>query len=228
MNRFFLFLLILLCLCSAEFNLKSVTSEERYAKELKAFSQADSQSPIKPDSVLFLGSSSIRLWPTIATDFPDIATLNRGFGGSTIADSIALIDRLVFPYRPRQIVFYAGDNDIAQGKTAAQVANDFIQFQQAVHKKLPQTSLVFISIKPSPSRWKYETLVRDANQLIQKHCQSVPNLRYLDVFNPMLGKDGLPKADLFVADQLHLNASGYRIWVNALKASKFLLPNPSK
>lgn len=200
----------------------------RYAKELDAFKQSDRTNPPPSEAVLFLGSSSIRLWKTLKTDFPKTTLLNRGFGGSIITDSTTLIDPLVFAYNPRQIVFYAGDNDIAQGKSAEQVSKDFSDFEQAVHAKLPKTSILFISIKPSPSRWKLENTVKEANRLIQQTCQNRPNLRYLDVFSLMLNADGLPKPELFVADQLHLNNSGYQIWAKALRESLFLDPVHSK
>ena len=194
----------------------------RYEKELEAFKQSDLTNPPPTSAVLFLGSSTIRLWKSLKKDFPEIPLINRGFGGSTIAESIALIDTLVFRYKPRQIVFYAGDNDIAQGKLAGQVTKDFVDFEKAVHAKLPKTTILFIAIKPSPSRWKFEKEVREANRSIQAYCEKGSNLRFLDIFPLILNADGLPRPDLFVPDQLHLNSTGYQISAKALRESHFL------
>lgn len=194
----------------------------RYEKELEAFKQSDLTNPPPTSAVLFLGSSTIRLWKSLKKDFPEIPLINRGFGGSTIAESIALIDTLVFRYKPRQIVFYAGDNDIAQGKLAGQVTKDFVDFEKAVHAQLPKTTILFIAIKPSPSRWKFEKEVREANRSIQAYCEKGSNLRFLNIFPLILNADGLPRPDLFVADQLHLNSTGYQISAKALRESHFL------
>jgi lysophospholipase L1-like esterase len=162
--------------------------------------------------VLFVGSSSIRFWTTLETDFPGVPTLNRGFGGSTVADCARYADRIVIPYRPRRIVFYAGDNDVAAGLAPEKILADFQSFVAKVRAALPGVPILFISIKPSLERWKLVDRIRRTNVLIRDYAQSGESIRYLDVFSPMLGPDGLPRKELFRADGLHMNAEGYKLW----------------
>lgn len=192
-------------------------SSGKWEQEVRAFEEADRTNPPPTNAVLFLGSSSIRLWKTLATDFPGQRVINRGFGGSYMADSVELADRLVFPYKPRLIVVYAGDNDIASGKSPAEVTADFNRLVKMVQDSLPSTRIAFISIKPSPSRWKFVSEVRSANRQIREICEKDKHLIYIDVFNPMLGPNGMPKADLFVDDDLHLNAKGYALWTALIR-----------
>ena len=175
--------------------------------------------PPRPDGVLFVGSSSIRLWPTLAADFPGIYTLQRGFGGAELSDVIRYAPRIVLPYRPRLIVLYAGENDIAAGKTAAAVFREYQAFVALVRRSLPETRIVFVSIKPSPSRWALADQMREANDLIRRHISTDPRLSFVDVFTPMLGPDGKPRQDLFVEDRLHMNAEGYKIWRNLIRVA---------
>ncbi|HXG46302.1 MAG TPA: SGNH/GDSL hydrolase family protein [Methylomirabilota bacterium] len=169
-----------------------------------------------------MGSSSIRLWKSLAQDFPRHPVLNRGFGGSQISDSIHFAERIVLPYRPRQIVMYAGGNDINAGKSPEQVAGDFKAFVAKVHAALPQTRVAYISIAPNPARWAQVEKVRKANQLIEEFTRSDPRLTFIDVYSRMLGDDGKPKPDIFVEDRLHMNARGYEIWRRTVEP--FLLP----
>jgi len=162
--------------------------------------------------VLFIGSSSITLWKSLAEDFPSVKVINRGFGGSQIEDSVDFADRTVFRYGPRLIVFYAVDNDIESGKSPAVVLEDFKRFVALVHQKLPRARIAFISIKPSPARWHLGDKVREANRLIKDFTETDRRLGYIDVFTPMLGKDGKPRAELFVEDRLHMNEAGYTLW----------------
>jgi lysophospholipase L1-like esterase len=149
--------------------------------------------------------------------------LNRGFGGSQISDSVYFTPRIVLPYEPRQIVFYAGGNDINAGKTPAAVAADFEKFANGVHAKLPQTKIDFISIAPNPKRWSQIEQVREANALIRSFCEKNPAwLTYIDVHPIMLGADGQPLPDIYVADGLHMNAKGYALWTKLLKP--YLMP----
>ncbi len=188
----------------------------RFESEIKAFEAADKTNPPPRQAVLFVGSSSIRLWKTLARDFPVSKTINRGFGGSRIADSLAYADRIIFPYKPKMIVIYAGDNDIAAGKSPEEVFADFAALVQKIHSKLPRTRIGFISIKPSPARWQLVDKSRAANRLISEHCANNKRLVYIDVFTPMLGAEGTPRAELFVEDNLHLNAKGYELWTRVI------------
>lgn len=189
---------------------------ERWESAIRDFEEADRKSPPKPGGVLFIGSSSIRMW-NLDESFPGKGYVNRGFGGSQIADSIHFADRIVLPHRPSAIVMYAGDNDIKQGKSAEQVAEDFREFVTQVHSKLPQTRIVFIAIKPSIARWNLYPIIRRANETIAKFAAGDPRLSYVDIATPMLGEDGKPKAELLAEDKLHLSPAGYRLWTSLLK-----------
>ena len=190
--------------------------ESQWEKTIAAFEEADRKQPPPKQGALFVGSSSIRMW-NLKESFPDLPVINRGFGGSHIADSVQFAERIVIPHEPRVVVFYAGDNDLNSGKTVERVEADFREFVGKVHAKLPKTRIVFLAIKPSPSRWKLFDKQTQANERIQKFCESDKRLTYLDVVKPMLGDDGQPRAELFSKDQLHMNADGYRLWTELVK-----------
>lgn len=169
------------------------------------------------NAVLFLGSSTIRLWHSLEQDFPELAVVNRGFGGSQIEDSIRYAPRIVLPLKPRTIVFYAGENDLAEGKTPTQVCADFRHLVADLHAALPGTRLLFIALKPSPCRANLLDAMRQANALIGDWIQTDSRLKYLDVFTPMLDATGAPRAELFADDHLHMNAAGYALWTQILR-----------
>jgi lysophospholipase L1-like esterase len=183
---------------------------------IEAFEKQDKAKPPLKDAILFAGSSSIRLWD-LAKYFPDLDVINRGFGGSQIADSVHYAPRVVIKYQPRLVVFYAGDNDLAFGKKPERVAADFRAFATAVHKDLPKTRILFLSIKPSIQRWKLWDKGQKANAEIEEFCKQHGQLVYVDVAKPMLGEDGKPKLELFAKDGLHLNAKGYELWTSIVK-----------
>ncbi len=185
---------------------------KRFAREIDAFTAADATNPPPRNAILFVGSSSIRKWTTLAGDFPGRKVINRGFGGSHLSDAVNYFERIVAPYQPGLIVLYAGSNDIDAGKKPEQVLSDFKAFAAKVHEQLPQARLDYISIGPSPSRWGEVEKVKAANGLIRDYIAHDPKLGFIDVFPAMLGPDGKPKADIFVSDRLHLNAKGYEIW----------------
>jgi len=187
-----------------------------WEKEIRAFERQDARQRPPKNAVLFVGSSSIRLWK-LAESFPDLKTINRGFGGSQLADSVEFAERIVIPYRPKLIVLYAGDNDLAAGKTPEQVSADFQQFVVKVQKALPETRIAYLAIKPSIARWALVDRIRDANARIEKFIAGGERLQYVDVFQPMLGADGLPRRELFRGDGLHLNAEGYKLWAKVLR-----------
>jgi lysophospholipase L1-like esterase len=183
-----------------------------FEDEIRAFEAADRQKMPPRDAVLFVGSSSIRRWTTLAQDFPGTPVINRGFGGSTISESTLHAPRIIFPYHPRRIVFYAGDNDIAADRSPEQVLADFKAFVGKVRTRLPGVPIDFISIKPSPARWNLAARMKAANALVQVYCREQPRLGYIDVWPPMLAGSGAPRPEIFEADGLHLNAAGYRLW----------------
>ncbi len=194
----------------------SPTNTGPWATELTRFSVQDQSNWFAKGGVVFVGSSSIRFWDLNAW-FPGKTYLNRGFGGSQISDSIANIDLLVVKHQPRIVVFYAGDNDIAAGKTAEGVASDFVTLAKRVHATLTQTKILFIAIKPSIARWNLYERMAEANKLISTACNADVRLGYIDVATPMLGSAGRPNPDFFVSDGLHLSASGYGLWTQLVK-----------
>jgi lysophospholipase L1-like esterase len=187
----------------------------KWESVVQKFEQQDEADAPPKGAILFVGSSSIRLWK-LDDSFPELKTINRGFGGSEIADSNHFADRLILKHEPRIVVLYAGDNDIAKGKSAETVTSDFRQFVKTVHDDLPETRIVFIAIKPSIKRWNLVKTVRAANAAIHKLCEQDQKLSFADIDTPMIGDDGRPRAELFAKDGLHLNADGYRVWTKVL------------
>jgi lysophospholipase L1-like esterase len=198
---------------------------EPFGDEIKAFEAADRTNPPPVGAVLFIGSSSIRLWQTLSQDFPDHRVINRGFGGSQIIDSVNYFERIVRPCRPRLVVLYAGGNDINAKKTPEQVFQDFQRFAQKVTSQLPGTKLAYISIAPNPARWAQIEQVRAANKMIEGFIKTRPDMRYIDTHSQMLGADGQPKPDIYVNDRLHMNPEGYKIWTRVV--SPYLAQWPS-
>ena len=186
---------------------------ERWEGDIAKFEADDQAHPPKPGGIMFLGSSSIRMWK-LDKWFPDMPVVNRGFGGSQIADSLFFADRIVVPRKPRVIVFYAGDNDIAGGKKPEQVFADYQAFVAKIHKNLPETKIVYIAIKPSIRRWNLVQPMRKTNGMIKELCSKDDLLEYLDVDTPMLDSDGKPRKELFLKDGLHMSDAGYKIWVD--------------
>lgn len=191
-------------------------AEHGFEKDIQAFEKQDAEHPPMLGQVLFVGSSSIRFWD-LKTSFPKLDALNRGFGGSQISDCVYFAKRIVTPYKPRLIVFYAGDNDIAAGKQPEQVAKDFDAFLAAVRPELPDTPIVFLSIKLSPVREKFFPKYREANRLIQADIAKQSHVSFLDVATPLLDSAGAVRTELFKPDHLHLNADGYKIWAAKLQ-----------
>jgi lysophospholipase L1-like esterase len=188
----------------------------RFTADIAAFEAWDRQNSAPQDAVLFVGSSSIRMWPT-ADCFPDLAVINRGFGGSHASDVNHFAPRIVLKYAPRTIVFYAGDNDLADGKSPEQVAGDFEHFVDIVHAKLPETEIIYLPVKPSLARWKLWPKMQATNALVEKYVDGREWLTYVDTATPMLGPDGKPRPEIFREDGLHMNDTGYRIWSDLLR-----------
>jgi lysophospholipase L1-like esterase len=157
------------------------------------------------------------LWKTLAADFPGVATINRGFGGSQIDDATFFADRLVAPYHPRAIVMYAGDNDLADGDSPAHVRDDFAAFVRRVRSFDPGVPIAFIAIKPSMARRELLPQIRAANALVREYAAAQRGVAYVDVFTPMLGEDGQPQPQWFGPDGLHMNRRGYALWIERLK-----------
>jgi len=181
-----------------------------WAKEMAAFTEQDQKAPAI-GGVVFVGSSSIRLWD-LAKYFPNLPAINRGFGGSQMIDSVNHADLLVIRHKPRTVIVYAGDNDLAAGKSPEQVSDDFRAFVAKVRSALPETRVAYIGIKPSIQRWAIVAKVRQTNALIREYCDTDDRLGFIDVDGTMLGWDGKPRKDLFIEDGLHLSPKGYALW----------------
>ena len=188
----------------------------RWASTIERFEAQDREAPPPKGAILFVGSSSIRMW-NVDEYFPGKQVINRGFGGSQVADSVEFADRIVIPHRPSTVVFYAGDNDVAAGKTPEQVLADYKKFVAKIHAELPRTRIIYIAIKPSLARWNLIDKMREANASIEKFSRSDERLEFVDIDTPMLGKDGTPREELFVRDGLHLTAEGYTVWTARVK-----------
>ena len=183
-----------------------------FEPEIHAFELADRLHPPAAGGVVFVGSSSIKNWTNVAADFPGVPVLNRGFGGSTLADVVQYMDRIVLRYRPRLVVLYAGDNDLAMGRSPDRLVADYQSFAARLRAKQPCTRLVFISIKPSPSRRTLMPAAREANRRIRAETARDSLQTFVDVFSPMLGPQEQPRPELYLADSLHMTRTGYLLW----------------
>jgi lysophospholipase L1-like esterase len=189
---------------------------EKWAAEIDAFTKSDALKAPAPGGIVFVGSSSIRRWNSLAADFPGVPIINRGFGGSLLTDSVFYADRIVIPYAPRLVVIYAGENDLQAGKSPESVLGDFQKFSAKIHAALPKTKIIFLAIKESPSRAKIRENVLRANALIAAECAKHPHRIFVDVATPMLDATGKTRPELFIKDQLHLKPAGYVIWTKVL------------
>ena len=207
---------LVLVLCAAAMG-PLAAQESRWESDITAFEKSDTTNIPPEGAILFIGSSSIRMWKTLAEDMTPHAVINRGFGGSQIEDSIHFATRIIFPYSPRAIVLYAGDNDIAAGKTPETVFNDYLRFVGTVRAGLPDVPIYFISIKPSPSRWDMWPDMQAANRMIAHDCALRDGAVFLDCASPMLNADGSANIGLFIEDMLHMNAEGYALWTGVVK-----------
>jgi lysophospholipase L1-like esterase len=184
---------------------------DRWEKEVAAYEAKDKTNPPPKDPLVFTGASMIRKWTSLAQDFPGQPVLNRGVGGSEIVDITHFADRIIFPYQPRMIFFRSGGNDIHNGKSVEQVFNDYKEFVATVHARLPETDIVFISLSPSIARWEQHDKEKQLNDLVKAFSLGTSNLKYCEDYDIVLGPDGQPRPELFVADKQHFNAEGYKL-----------------
>jgi lysophospholipase L1-like esterase len=183
----------------------------KWEKEISAYEASDKTNPPPKEALLFIGSSTIRLWKTLAQDFPKVKVINRGFGGSQIVDSTHFAERIIFPYKPSRIFFRAGGNDLAAGKSAEEVFGDFKDFVAKVHGKLPEAEILFIGWNPTIARWNQVEKEKALNALVKEYVQRNKRLKYIDTYSLPLRADGKPRAELFMPDKLHFNADGYKL-----------------
>jgi len=186
---------------------------DRFANEIDAFDAADRAAPPAPGGIVFVDSSTIRLWSSLASDFAGLPVINRGFGGSTFPEALHYLQRTVVRYHPRMVVVYEGDNDLAGGRTPQQIADDYRTFVRGVRDSLPNARILFLAIKPSPSRWKLESQRQEANRLVRAIVAKDANQTFVDVGTPMLDPaSGHPRPALYRSDSLHMTPAGYAIW----------------
>lgn len=187
--------------------------------DIQHFKTQDSIHFPPKNAILFIGSSSFTKWTDVQSYFPGYTIINRGFGGSSLPDLIRYAEDIIFPYTPRQVVIYCGDNDLAASDTvsAQTVWNRFQLLFVLIRKKLPATSIAFVSIKPSPSRQRLMPKMREANLLIKKYLEQKKNTAFIDVYHKMLDKEGTPMRNIFLEDELHMNAKGYAIWQKVIQ-----------
>jgi lysophospholipase L1-like esterase len=207
---FFLFLILALPANSLR------ATPEKWAAEIDRLTASDKNATKMADAVVFVGSSSIRYWTTLKEDFPEVHSINRGFGGSEMADSAFYADRIVIPYQPRLVVVYAGENDIAAGKSPETVLADFRAFRTKVHAALPKTKIIYLAMKESPVRAKVRAQILAGNRLIAADCATDPRCTFVDVATPLLDAAGNYRPELFRDDQLHMKPAGYAIWTKIL------------
>ncbi len=185
--------------------------------EICAFKASDIATPPPQHAILFVGSSSFRMWHDVQVAFPGYQIINRGFGGSQLTDVIRYFYDIILPYHPKQIVIYCGENDLVEkGITAVDVNKRFQTLFCMIRKNLPDAIVDFVSIKPSPSREAVRDQVVAANQMIKNFITSQSKARYIDVYLKMLDENGNVMSDIFKSDMLHLNEKGYAIWQKAI------------
>lgn len=189
---------------------KQLLRPDPFAAEIAAFSAADRNAPPLSGAVLFVGSSSIRMWADLAADMAPFCVVNRGFGGSSIPDVVRHFSSVAALPAPRAIVFYAGDNDLESRRAPARIVADFERFMRLKARRFGAVPVFFVSIKPAPGRAQFRVAREAVNSMIRQRALERPDLLYVDIAGPMLGAGRLD--DLFLQDGVHLSAAGYAIW----------------
>jgi len=196
---------------------KAEPDPARFSNAIATFEKEDAGGKPVADLTLFTGSSSIRMWKSLPTDFPNHKVLNRGFGGSHISDVLYYFDLVVARHKPKAIVLYCGENDLWSGKPPKQVFTDFLEFVRRVHALDSKTKIHYLAAKPSPKRFEKWEIYQTCNSLISDHSAKDKRLHFVDVSKVMLGKDDQPLPDIWLKDKLHMNASGYARWTKFLR-----------
>jgi len=214
----FLPILIAIALVSTlAYSQKNAPDPKRFDDTVFEYETADKQQPFPEGAVLFVGSSSVRMWKTLDEDFPQVKAVNRGFGGSQFSDLLYYLDRLVTCYQPSKIFIYEGDNDIASGKKAENILNDAKQVRENIAKALPGVPVYFIAAKPSVARWKLRKKYGELNSLLAIYANDTPYTGFVNVWDPALDDNGEVRTDIFLEDNLHMNEKGYAIWKKAIE-----------
>jgi len=216
MNNYMKKILVLLLLASS-----SVMGQNAFENEIRNYEKQDFIALPKKGQILFIGSSSFRIWKTFSTDLAGISAINRGFGGSTMTDALYYFDRMVVKYAPSTVVVYEGDNDLAKGKSPEELAKEYEDFSNRLKKAMPKTKLVYLAVRPSLSRIAIVDKQKQFNGWLEKYCKSQKGRFFLDMHSPFYLPDGTLMPDIFVADRLHLNEKGYQIF--SAKIREFIL-----
>lgn len=190
---------------------------DHWQENLRAYALQDAAAPPPDDAVLFLGSSSIRMWQSLRHDFPRYRVFRRGLDGSRLRDTARLAGRLVHPYDPEMVVVYAGENDLAAGHSPDRVLADFHRLVKVLRSDRADRPVVLLSIKPSPVRWHLIRRIRETNHRLRAWCETDPNLTFVDVHSGMINERGLPRRRLFEPDGLHLSRTGYLHWADSIR-----------
>ncbi|NNL11229.1 MAG: hypothetical protein HKO84_05670 [Pseudomonadales bacterium] len=218
---FFVASIILALVLSAKFGLSKYREAAKnnnafFESEIMAFEHADMQSPPKPGSIVFVGSSSIRFWKTLASDMAPLPIIRRGFGGAHMSHVLYNFDRIIMPYQPKAVVVFVGGNDIGSGKSAQRLISDYQKFIDMLEKKLPNTDLWILSMKPSKARWEHWPQMLEVDKALSAVALRDDKITFVDAGQSLLTEDGRPD-DVYVFDGLHLNQEGYRRWTDVLK-----------
>jgi lysophospholipase L1-like esterase len=199
--------------------LPPLSPADRWANDIGAFDAQDATNAPPRRPIVFTGSSYIRLWQELPQDYPGLRVMNRGFGGSQLSDVLEHFGRLILRYQPRQVVIYCGSNDIAAKRSVETVVADLRAVVNRIHRELPRARVAFISIALNPARWEQRDAVRAANAAVAEFMAQDPRRQFIDVTTAMLGPDGQPKPDIFVADRRHMNRKGYELWVPLVRVA---------
>ena len=187
-----------------------------WKEHFEQFAQSDRSEALGNDAVGFVGSSSIDYWTDLEAQFPDHHVVRRGLSGATMADCAHYVDRLILPYRPRVVVIYAGENDLATGRAPEQVVAAYVDLVRQVHQELPATKLVFVSIKPSPWRITLMPSIKRTNALMAAYAHTDSRLDFVNVYSAMLDGDEHARRELFRIDGVHMTPAGYGLWHDAI------------
>ena len=216
MKKIFLALCVLICS-----SLFAQNTKPAFWNDIQQFRKQDSVQPPPSNAILFVGSSSFTRWTDVQNYFPGYTIINRGFGGSTLVDVLHYEEDVIFKYNPKQILIYCGENDFASSDTITPttVFNRFKTLFSEIRTVYPKVPIAYISMKPSPSRWNLRDKFMTGNHLIEDYLKKQKNAQFISVWKPMLGSDGKPKKEIFVEDNLHMNAQGYAIWQKIIQST---------
>jgi lysophospholipase L1-like esterase len=193
-------------------NAQGSDRQQLWDKEIKIFAEIDREVPPPENAILFIGDSSIRMWTNLRASFPRLKVINRSLDGSRLEDINFYFDKIVAPYKPKIIVLYAGETDLTEGVAPEKILENYKIFEALVKERLPQTQILFVSLKPSPANWRAADKYKQTNALIKTEIEKGRQAQFVDIFTPMLDEKGEPKAEIFREDRLNLNEKGYILW----------------